>query len=339
MAQARSLTSAYDIVDYTEELNLIPNTYGLVNELGIFSEQNVSQNVVQLESYSGTIGLVADQYRGFRNQVNKDDGRKAYAFSLTHHPLDDLLTARELVGVRAYGNANAAETEAAALARKLERIARSHNQTLEVARVHTLVTGTQFSPNGTVSENFFTTFGITQKVINFALAGSGATLVRDKSREAIDHIQENILSGEMPTGHIALCSPQFFDALVSQAGVTTAWLATATMAQYNQNGFRSGSYDQITFGGIRYIRYLGFRPTGEQMIPSGEAYIIPVGTMDTFVSMFGPAERFDTINTLGERQYVWTQRSEDNTSIKFASESNFLNLVRRPSCIVKATAA
>lgn len=339
MAQARSLTSAYDIVDYTEPLNLIPNTYGLVNELGIFSEQSVSQNVVQLESYSGTIGLVADQYRGFRNQVNKDDNRKAFAFSLTHHPLDDLLTARELVGVRAYGSADQSETEAAAVSRKLERIARSHNQTVEVARVHTIVTCTQFSPNATVSENFLTTFGITQKVINFGLAGTSPTLVRDKSREAIDHIQQNILSGEMPTGHIALCSPQFFDALVSQAGVTTAWLATATMERYNQTGFRSGSYDQITFGGIRYIRYLGFRPDGTQMIPSGDAYILPVGTMDTFISMYGPAERFDTINTLGERQYVWTQRAEDNTSIKFASEMNMLNMVRRPQCIVRATAA
>lgn len=339
MPQARSLTSTYDIVDYSQELNLIPNTYGLVNELGIFREESVSQNVVQFESVSGTIGLVGDQYRGFRNNVNKDDNRKAYAFSLTHHPLDDFLTARELVGVRAYGSADQAETEANAIARKLERIARSHNQTLEVAKVHTLVTGSQFSPNGTVSENFFTTFGVTQKVINFALAGSGVTLVRDKSREAIDHIQENILSGEMPTGHVALCSPQFFDALIAQAGVNTAWLATAAMQQYNQNGFRSGNFDQITFGGIRYIRYLGFRPDGTQMIPSGEAYIIPTGTVDTFVTMFGPAERFDTINTLGERQYVWTQRSEDNTSIKIASESNFLNLVRRPQVIVKATAA
>lgn len=339
MAQSRSLTSAYDIVDYTQELNLIANTYGLVNELGIFSEQSVAQNVVQLESYAGTIGLVTDQYRGYRNNVNKDDNRKAYAFSLTHHPLDDLLTARELVGRRAYGSLDQAETEAAAIARKLERIARSHNQTLEVARVHTLVTGTQFAPNGTVSENFFTTFGVSQKVINFALAGTGLTLVRDKAREAVDHIQENILSGEAPTGHIALCSPQFFDALVSQAGVTTAWLSTQAMAQYNQNGFRSGSYDQITFAGVRFIRYLGFRPDGTQMIPSGEAYIIPVGTQDTFQTLFGPAERFDTIGTLGERQYVWTQRSEDNTSIKIASEQNFLNMVRRPQCIVRCTAA
>lgn len=339
MPQARSLVSTYDIVDYSQELNLIPNTYGLVNELGIFREQSVTQNVVQLESTSGTIGLVGDQYRGFRNNVNKDDNRKAYAFSLTHHPLDDLLTARELVGVRAYGSADQAETEAAALERKLQRIARNHNQTLEVARVHTIVTGTQFAPNGTVNEDFYSTFGITRKVINFGLAGTSNTLVRDKSREAIDHIQENILSGEMPTGHVALCSPQFFDALVAQQGVTTAWLATATMAQYNQNGFRSGSYDQITFAGIRYIRYLGFRPDGSQMIPAGEAYILPVGTEDSFITMFGPAERFDTINTLGERQYVWTQRSEDNTHIKIASEMNTLSLLRRPQCVVKATAA
>lgn len=342
MTQARSLTSAYEIVDWTKELNELPNMYGLTQELGIFRNESVAQNTVQFEATKSTIGLVKDQHRGTRNNVNTDDTRKAHAYVLGHFPLDDALFARELVGKRAYGSADAAETEAAAIARKMERIRKSHAITAEVARVHTLVTGTQFAPNGTVSANFYTDFGITRKVINFALAGTGATLVRDKSREAIDHIQTNILTGEMTSNHVCLASPEFFDLMVAQAGVIDAWKyaqGQLNMAQFNQNGFKTGKYDEITFGGIRYIRYLGYRPDGTVMIPAGDAYILPLGTEDTFLTYFGPAERFDTINTLGEEAYMWTQRAEDNTQIKVSSESNFVNLIRRPACVVKATAA
>lgn len=342
MAQARSLVAPYEIVDWTAELNSIPNTYGLTQELGIFRNEPVAQNTIQFEAFNQTIGLVKDQYRGHRNNVNSDDTRKAHAYILAHFPLDDALFARELVGKRAYGSMDAAETEAAAIARKMERIRRSHAITAEVARVHTLTTGTQYAPNGTVSANFYTDFGVTQKVINFALAGTGANLVRDKTREAIDHIQLNILSGEMTSNHVALCSPSFFDALVSQTGVMEAWRyaqGQLNLAGFNERGFKTGQYDEITFANCRFIRYNGYKPDGSAMIPAGEAYILPLGTEDTFVSYYGPAERFDTINTLGEEAYMWTQRSEDNTQIKVSSETNFAHLVRRPQVVVKATAA
>ena len=337
MPTTRSLASAYDMVDWTEELNTLPNVYGLTQELGIFSSEGVAQNTVQFEAINQTLGLVVDQHRGTRNNVNTDATRRAFAYVVPHFPLDDALFARELKGKRAYGSADQAETEAAALARKMERIRKSHAMTLETGRVHTLVTGTQFSPNSTVSANFFTDFGVTQLATTFSAASASRTLIRDISRQAVDHIQKNILSGEMPTSFVALCSPEYFDRMVSQAGVIDAWVATQTMEQYNREGFRKGKYDEITFGNIRYIRYFGFRPDGTNMIPANEAYILPLGTQDTFKTYFAPAERFDMLNTLGEEAYMWTQRTEDNTQIKISTESNWVNLIRRPQCIVKST--
>ena len=38
MATIRSFTAPFEMTDLTEELLLIPNTYGLVNQLGIFRE-------------------------------------------------------------------------------------------------------------------------------------------------------------------------------------------------------------------------------------------------------------------------------------------------------------
>lgn len=341
MAQARSLTSAYEIVDWTRELNEMPNMYGLTQELGIFTKESVSQSTVQFEAFNQTIGLVKDQYRGHRNNVNSDDTRKAHAYIVPHFPLDDAIFARELVGKRAYGSMDAAETEAAVIARKMERIRKSHAMTAEVGRVHTLVTGTQYAPNGTVGANFYTDFGVTKKVVNFDLTNTAATLILDKTTEVTDHIQLNILSGETTTSFVALCSPSFFDALVKQPGVVDAWRQAQNnlnLAQRLQNGFKTGQYQEITFNNVRFIRYLGFRPDGTAMIPAGKAYILPLGTSDTFVSYYAPAERFDTINTLGEEMYMWTQRSEDNTQIKVMTETNVAHLLRRPQVVVEATA-
>ena len=42
MTIARSFTNGFQLTDVSESILLIPNTWGLINELGIFSEQSVS---------------------------------------------------------------------------------------------------------------------------------------------------------------------------------------------------------------------------------------------------------------------------------------------------------
>ena len=134
MAQVRSFEKPFELVDYTEELLLVPNKWGLINELGIFRNEGVAQHSITVESSQGTLGLVTDKVRGERNNVNKDDTRNLRSFAIPHFPLDDGIKPEDVQGKRAYGSADAAETEAAVVARKLERIRMSHAATLEAAR-------------------------------------------------------------------------------------------------------------------------------------------------------------------------------------------------------------
>ena len=180
MAQVRSFEKPFELVDYTEELLLVPNKWGLINELGIFRNEGVAQHSVTVESNQGTLGLVTDKVRGERNNVNKDDTRNLRSFAIPHFPLDDGIKPEDVQGKRAYGSADAAETEAAVIARKLERIRMSHAATLEAARAYALTTGAIYAPNGTVAGNFYTDFGVTRKEIDFAL-GTTTTDVLAKS--------------------------------------------------------------------------------------------------------------------------------------------------------------
>jgi len=165
MTIARSFTNGFQLTDLTQDLLLIPNTWGLINELGIFSPESISQNTVTIESTTGTLGLITDRVRGDRNNVSRDENRVLRAMPLGHFPLDDSIKPEDIQGVRAYGTSEAAETEAAVIARKLERIRRNHAVTLEFARAQAITQGTVYAPNGTISGNFYTEFGVTRKEI------------------------------------------------------------------------------------------------------------------------------------------------------------------------------
>lgn len=338
MAIKRSYTSAFEVTDLTEELVSIPNTYGLINELGIFRSEPVSQHTITVESNGTTLSLIKDQARGSRNNVGKDDGREIRAFPIPHFPVDDYLSPQDLQGRRAYGS-DAAETEEAAKARKMISLRKRHAITVEFARAHAVTTGTIYAPNGTVAGNYYTDFGVQRKEIAFDLTNA-ATDVLAKQREVIDHIQENLESGEVPTGFIALCSPEFFDAYVQQAGVKEAYKFYQSTQEPLRNGLRDGRYAKFTHGDVTLYRYIGSykdaNGVSQRIIPANEAYYLPVGTEDTFISYFSPANKLDLVNTLGEEVYLFEYRDPKGTKVELESEHNALHLVRRPQAVVRA---
>ena len=335
MTTARSFTNGFQLTDLTQDLMLIPNTWGLINELNIFSPESVSQHSVTVESTSGTLGLITDRVRGDRNNVSRDELRTLRSFPVPHFPLDDAVKPEDIQGVRAYGTSEAAETEANVIARKLERIRRNHAVTLEFARAQALTQGTIYAPNGTVSGNYYTEFGVTRKEIDFVL-GTATTNLLAKSEEGIAHIQDNILSGESVNNIIILCSPEFFSKLIDHASVKEAYKYYSSTQEPLRQRLGTGVYRRFIHGSVEYIEYRGSY-NGQRLIPVGEAYMLPQGTSDTFKTYFSPANRFSHVNTLGEQAYVWTMRDPNDTEITIQSESNFINLIRRPQCIVKCT--
>lgn len=333
MAITRSFSNNFEVIDYTGEFLLIPNQWGLINELGIFREESVAQHTVTVESRNGTLGLITDQVRGARNLVNKDDTRTLRSFAIPHFPLDDAIKPEDIAGKRLYGSADQAETEAAVIARKLERLRMNHAITLEAARAYAITNGSVYSPNSTVSGNYYSDFGVTRKEIDLAL-GTSTSDVLGKSEEGIAHIQDNIQSGEVVSGMVALCSPTFFAKLISHATIKEAYKYYSSTQEPLRNRLGAGLYRRFQYGGIEFIEYRGSY-NGQALIPAGDAYLLPTGTADTFISYFSPANKFAHVNTLGEQAYVFTYRSPNDSEITVESESNHLSLVRRPQAVVR----
>lgn len=335
----RSYANGFEITDWTEELLIVPNKWGLIQQLGIFGEpEGVTQHTVTFEEIDKTIAIIGDRVRGERANVNTDYTRKVRSFAVPHFPLDDYISPNDVQGKRAYGTENA-ETMEFVRARKLERIRMAHAITMEYARAQLLTAGTVYAPNGTVSYDLYSEFGVTRHEVDYTFGTSTADII-GKGEDAIAWIQDNLLSGEVATNIVAICSPTFFSNLIKHPKVSTAYQYYTTVGAIQPLRERLGTpnldgrYRSFDFGGIMYIEYRGSY-NGNALIPAGDAYALPLGTMDMFKTYVSPANKFDLVNTVGQEAYFFEYPDNKGEKIEIQTESNFINMVRRPGALVR----
>lgn len=343
MAIIRSFDNGFTLTDWTEEINIIPNSWGTINALGIFQPEPVAEHSVTFEKITKDGALIVDRVRGARHNENQDYKREVHSFVIPHFPLSDYISPNDVQGKRAYGNAGEAETLAAVRSRKMERIRQNHAWSLEYARAQALTAGTVYAPNGTVSQNWYTEFGKTATTVNFAFSSS-TTDVMGSIESIIAAIQDN---GGLITmsGVVVLCSAQFFSALIAHPSTKNAYqyyttagaqeplrqrLAPTSAAANSLVGHRMFDY-----GGVVFIE-MRDQYAGSKLIADNTAVAVPTGT-DYFRTYFSPANRFFTVNTLGEEAYVFETPSIDGTEIKIDSESNFCNALLRPELVVRCS--
>jgi hypothetical protein len=334
----RSFDSPFKIEDWTQELLVVPNMYGKIQRMGLFDVEGVATNTITFEEINQNIGLIGDRIRGERNNVSKDYTRKIRSYPVPHFPLDDAIKPGDIQGKAAYGGSGQGIPEQLDLvrARKLERIRRMHAQTLETARMKLLTTGDLYAPNGTIAGNFYTDFGVTRKEVDFLL-GTSTTEILLKQEEITAHIQDNAFTGDVITEIVGLASPTFMNKLSTHPTIKDAYKFYSSTQEPLRNRVGGNGVDrEFVLGNIRYIEYRGFAPDGTAFVPSGDCYFVPMGTADVFKTYFGPADRFEFTNTVGQEAYVFEFKNQTDTEILLQSESNFLNVMRRPAIVARA---
>lgn len=336
MAITRSFGNGFEVVDYTEEVSTIPNQWGTIGQLGLFGVEPVAEHVVVFEEIIKDGALIVDRVRGERATVGKDAVRKLHTFAVPHFPYDDAISPQDTQGKRAYGSSNV-ETLEAVRVRKMERIRQNHAWTLEFARAQAITAGTVYSPSGTVTQNWNDEFGVTRKVVDFALSTTTTDIIA-KIEEGLAHIQDN-QSGENVTGTVVLTSPEFFAKLIAHATVKSAYqYYSSTQEPARQRlGGAGALHREFYHGGTRFIEMRDAYAAGQRLIPANKAFMVPTGT-NAFKTYFSPANRFGLVNTLGEEVYLFESADSKGTKIELESESNFANALLRPQLVVEFTA-
>lgn len=341
MAIVRSFGNGFELTDFTEELLIVPNSWGTINQLGIFKDESVAEQTVTFEKITKDGGLIVDRVRGDRSNVSRDYKREIHTFAVPHFPLADYISPLDIAGRRAYGNVNEAETIAAVRSRKMERIMQNHAWTLEAARAQSIVLGTAYAPNGTISQDWYAEFGKTRTVNNFQFSSSTFDVLGTVEK-TIANIQDN---GGMISlsGIVVLCSSTFFAALISHATTKTAYqYYSSTQSPLRDRLANVGSpldslamHRQFNFSGVQFIEMRDMY-NGTPLIPQGQAFALPTGT-EYFKTYFAPANRFFTVNTLGEKAYMFEVPSTDGMQITIDTESNHLSALLRPELVIGLT--
>ena len=328
----------YEYTDLSAPLMIVPNDWFLGEQLGIFTKETISQETVTVEEITTGYGLIKDIHRGARHQVISDPTRKMQAFAVPHFTLDASITPRDIQGKRAFG-VDQLETIAAVRARKLEVIRKSWAATHEAAVWHTITTGTAYAPNGNVTYDWYAQFGATRTTVDFAL-NTPTTDIIVKTEEVFAAMQDNAHDGNIYGEIWAVASPEFFQKLTSHPSVKALWMAYSQSPQILRDRMKAQGYDaryrEFTIGNITYIEYRGIDPEGNRFIPANEVYFLPADMgADNFVQYFGPADHFDYVNTQGQELYAFEFGDNRGQMIEIQTESNFLNVLRRPQLVIK----
>ncbi|MFD1913804.1 major capsid protein [Halodurantibacterium flavum] len=323
----------YSLAEMTQAINILPNLYTRLGQMGLFQFEGVTQRSVIIEQYEGILSLLPTRPWGAPATVGRREGRSMRSFALPHIPHDDVITVADVQGQPALGAVAQADPLAEVMARKLALMRRKHAATREYMEMNAL-RGIVKDGAGVTLYNYFTEFSLEQLSVDFLL-GTAGTNVQAKCREVSRHIEEE-LKGESMSGIHVLVSPEFFDKLIGHPKVEEAYkYYTASGAQPLREDVRR----RFPFGGLVFEEYIGSvtLATGasERLVPAQEGTAFPLGTMDTFRTYGAPADLLEAANTIGQPIYARQLLDPKGRWIDLMTEANILPVNKRPRLVVR----
>ena len=322
---------AFSVVSLTKAIEDTPFVPGRVGQLGIFSEEGVSTTAVYIEKVGSTVSLVPAASRGSSGRPMGNDKRQMIPFTATHLPQRASILADEVQNLRAFGSETEVETAQRLMNRKLAKMRRDLDTTIEYQRIGAIKGSILDSDGTTELLNLHTAFGTSVTSHNLVL-GTAGTKVRNKVIEARRKM-EAALGGLTYSGARVLCSASFFDALVGHAKVEAAFDRYMN-GEFLREDQRGGFY----FAGVFWEEYRG-QVGANKFIADGEAWMVPEGVPDLFVTNYAPADYMETVNTLGQAYYAKQEPKDFNKGIDVETQSNPIHICTRPAVPVKLLAA
>jgi hypothetical protein len=132
------LRDGYTLTELTDAINVIPNSYGRLRQLGLFKDKGIRGPTFTIESRDGTLRLMKTMPWGSTPVKVQTKGRATKAFAVPHTPGEGYVPASEVVGVRKFGSENELETVNDRVLDELETIRGNLEQTMEYRQMQAL---------------------------------------------------------------------------------------------------------------------------------------------------------------------------------------------------------
>ncbi len=320
---------AFSVQSLTKAMNDVPYQPTRIGQLGWFSEEGINTTSLSIEKMGTTLSLVPSAARGAPGRPVTNDKRQMIPISTVHLPQRGAVVADEVTNLRAFGSESELEAVQTLVNRKLTKMRRNLDVTIEYQRIGAIKGQVVDSDGTSVLLDMFTTFGVSQQTHDMKL-DVDATKVKMEVVAAKRKI-EDALGGLMYRQARALCSPTFFDALVAHPAVEKAydrWMDGEFLRadQRDQGGFY--------FAGVFWEEYRG-NVSGQDFIAAGDAYLVPEGVPDLFITNYAPADYMETVNTNGLPYYAKQEAMGFNKGVELESQSNPISINTRPRSVIR----
>lgn len=335
------------LVDLTRQINLIPNGYTRIGDLGLFAPESVMQDSVVFDRTSEETYLLSDtKNKGNQTLSSQDWEREVFSLVVPEFHYSDYITPRDIKGVRRVGTSMDAEAFSEIQGRKLAKLRRLHNATHEYMRVQA-IKGITKTPDGKVYANMYNEFGVTEKTVFLNIADTTSD-VGAKLREVARLIEDNLLVGTWSGDVHIFVSTEMFEGIITHPSITEVYgpylatnqvVAGAQPLRDDQKFWAGRQFRHMNIvieemrGG--YTNKNGF----ERFIEAEIGHAIPLGIDDMFTTYQAPANKFSFVNTPGQEMYAWQRMMDNDEQFEIESFSSVLPVCRRPHALVKLSTA
>lgn len=331
--------SAFRASVLTDAINVVPNTYGRVRELGLFRGRSIPTTTFYIEFKNGVLNLLQTSPRGGNaGTVGRSPKRNIRDYRVFHIEHDEFIYADDIQNVRAYGSENQLQGLQELITDKLDTLVNKFDITEEWHLVNA-IQGQLLDADGSSLFNAFTDFGVSQTSIDFTFA-TGTTDMGQRLIQVARHMEDNLL-GETMTGVHALVGSTWFDRFISHPSIAEAYKYYASV----QEPLRQDVRRSFTHKGVTIEEYRGratfLNPndtvTTRAFIADTEARFFPLGTRQTFLNYYGPADFVNDANKPGQRLAIklLPDPSGKDKFVGMHAQMNPFALCTRPALLVR----
>lgn len=321
---------AFSLSSLTKAINDQPHVPGRIGALGLFAEEGISTLTVQVERQGEALSLVPAGQRGAPAPHVTGDKRSMVDFRCLHLPQRATIGADEVQGVRQFGTDSELETVQSVVNKRLAKMRRRLDATIEFQRIGAIKGLILDADGATPLLDIFERFGLVQQALSMALSDQ-ATELRSKCSEMLDLIETSLGNLSFNGAHV-LCGKEFWRKLIVHKAIKETYLNTQMAAS-----LRGDPHESFDFGGCVWERYRG-SVGGQAFVGENEAYAVPDGVADLFVTHYGPADYMETVNTIGLPYYAKQELLQMDKGVLIEAQSNPISLCTRPRSVIKLTA-
>ncbi len=320
----------FNVTELSAAISNLPTRIGNPSDAELFRNIPGTTNVFSMEFYEESGILVPTTEWGGEAPKNSSGKRTAKSWTIPHMPLEDVVKASDVIGVRAFGSTTA-ETVQGKVLDKLQAMKNKIDATLAYRRSKAKQ-GVIVDADGSTILSYFTEFGIAEQVVYFDL-GTATTNIAAKCQDVIDQIEDG-LGQEVYSSIEVEVDRAFYDALTAHKNVREVFLgwsaAESKLGRSNTSGFE--------FGGLKFIvnrQKVGATP----LVAASTGHAYPRGTQDVFLNGLAPADFNETVNTLALPYYAKQAGKQFDRGFDLHVQSNQLPIVAKPKALVKVSAA